>query len=166
MSEQKTLIVAAVMPNHPSGTRRRAGFVFTVEPVVYEVTEEQRKEITADPYIRIITKGVALSDAMQAYKKKSETSSEEPKEPSESGSNNPPVDSEVTGIAQNPEITPDVPPSEPSSEPETPSEIEKPISRMNKAELIVELEKKGLVAGKDFEPEAGNKKLAALLQSL
>lgn len=76
MSEKKSLIVAAVMPNHPSGTRRRAGFVFTVEPIVYEVTEEQRKEILADQFLRIITKGTALDDAMQAYKKKSEGSSE------------------------------------------------------------------------------------------
>ena len=92
MSEKKSLIVAAVMPNHPSGTRRRAGFVFTVEPIVYEVTEEQKKEILADQYLRIITKGVALSDAMEAYKKKSEGSSElsdMESAPSAEGSNNP-----------------------------------------------------------------------------
>lgn len=92
MSEKKTLIVAAVMPNHPSGTRRRAGFVFGVDPVVYEVTEEQRKEILADQYLRIITKGVALSDAMEDYKKKSEGSSElsdSAPENSSDGSNNP-----------------------------------------------------------------------------
>lgn len=156
------------MPNHPSGTRRRAGFVFTVEPVVYEVTEEQRKEILADQYLRIITKGVALSDAMEAYKKKSEGSSEESEVPAENGSNSPEsdpsVDPEVTGVQQNPELpsNPDVPPADPS----TPVVEAKPISRMNKAELIAELEKKGLVSGKDFEPEAGNKKLAALLSSL
>lgn len=152
------------MPNHPSGTRRRAGFVFTVEPVVYEVTEEQRKEILADQYLRIITKGVALSDAMEAYKKKSEGSSEESEVPAENGSNSP----EVTGASQDPATTeelpsnPDVPPADPS----TPVVEAKPISRMNKAELIAELEKKGLVSGKDFEPEAGNKKLATLLSSL
>lgn len=92
MSEKKSLIVAAVMPNHPSGTRRRAGFVFTVEPVVYEVTEEQRKEILADQFLRIVTKGTALDDAMQAYKKKSEGSSELSdieSVPSADGSNSP-----------------------------------------------------------------------------
>lgn len=47
-----------------------------------------------------------------------------------------------------------------------PAVVEKPISRMNKDELVVALEKKGLVAGKDFEPAAANKKLAALLETL
>ena len=59
----------------------------------------------------------------------------------------------------------DASPSAPAPAP-APAPEGKPVSRMNKGELIAELEKKGLVAGKDFEPEAGNKKLAALLSSL
>jgi hypothetical protein len=36
---------------------------------------------------------------------------------------------------------------------------------MNKDELIVALTKKGLVSGKDFDPKADNKALAALLEA-
>lgn len=173
MSEKKSLIVAAVMPNHPSGTRRRAGFVFTVEPLVYEVTEEQKKEILADQYLRIITKGVALSDAMEAYKKKSEGSSELSdieSAPSSDGSNNPenlaPAAWNDPSADEDKESGPSSEPASSYASPDEPAVEAKPISRMNKAELIAELEKKGLVSGKDFEPEAGNKKLAALLSSL
>lgn len=173
MSEKKTLIVAAVMPNHPSGTRRRAGFVFGVDPVVYEVTEEQRKEILADQFLRIITKGTALDDAMQAYKKKSEGSSElsdiesapsadasnSPENLAPAAWNDPSADEDKeSGFSSEPAPS-DASPAEPAAE-------AKPVSRMNKDELIAELEKKGLVAGKDFEPAASNKKLAALLSSL
>ena len=41
-TEIKTLVVA-VMPNHPSGQRNRAGFTFTTQPTVYEVKAEQEK---------------------------------------------------------------------------------------------------------------------------
>jgi len=169
MTEKKSLIVAAVMPNHPSGTRRRAGFVFTTEALVYEVTEEQRKEILADQFLRIVTKGTALDDAMQAYKKKCEGSSDSSDiesapsaESSDNASNLAPVASTDPSTDEDKGSDPSTAPASTESEPET----EKPISRMNKAELIAELEKKGLVAGTDFEPEAWNKKLAALLSSL
>lgn len=55
----------------------------------------------------------------------------------------------------------DVPPATPEAEvPET------PISRMNKEQLVAALEAKGLVSGTDFQPDAKNKDLAALLSSL
>lgn len=78
MSETaKITIVVAVMPNHPSGHRNRAGFTFTTQPTVYEVTTEQETEIRADKFLRIIERGTALDDAMSAYKKKLNESSEE-----------------------------------------------------------------------------------------
>lgn len=40
--------------NHPNGSRRRAGFVFGVQPSVVEVTEEQLAAIEADPYLQIL----------------------------------------------------------------------------------------------------------------
>lgn len=45
--------------NHPTGERRRAGFVFGVQPIVVEVTEEQLEAIKADQYLQILpNKGV------------------------------------------------------------------------------------------------------------
>ena len=50
--------------------------------------------------------------------------------------------------------------------PATPEVPETPISRMNKDQLVAALEAKGLVSGTDFQPDAKNKDLAALLSSL
>lgn len=139
-NEIKTLVVC-VMPNHPSGTRNRAGFTFTTTPVVFEVTAEQEKAIREDKFLRIIERGTALDDAMSAYKKKLTDSSI----PEENSSN------EWSEAPKNEEWS---------------EEKAKPIARMNKEELIAGLEAKWLKAGEGFNPEANNKDLAALLASL
>lgn len=189
-TEIKTLVVA-VMPNHPSGQRNRAGFTFTTQPTVYEVTAEQEKMIREDKFLRIIERGTALDDAMSAYKKKSNWSSDEsnagstePSEPlknedSDAGNKNPTEDKgsdETTSPDANSEGNPedpkdpevkdpaDIPPADENKQPEAASA--KPISRMSKDELIAGLEAKGLKAGEGFNPEATNKDLAALLSSL
>lgn len=78
MSENtKKTMVVAVMPNHPSGQRNRAGFTFTSVPAVFEVTEDQEKMIREDKFLRIIERGTAFDDAMSNYKKKSNESSDE-----------------------------------------------------------------------------------------
>ena len=79
-NEIKTLVVC-VKPNHPSGKRNRAGFTFTTQPLVVEVTEEQEKIIKEDSFLRIIERGTAYDDAMRDYKKKLNSSSETLPEP-------------------------------------------------------------------------------------
>lgn len=49
--------------NHPNGERRRAGFVFGVQPSVVEVTAEQLAAIEADPYLQILPNKGALPES-------------------------------------------------------------------------------------------------------
>lgn len=46
-------ILVSCPPNHPSGQRGRAGFVFTKVPTLVDVTPEQKKAIEKDPYLTI-----------------------------------------------------------------------------------------------------------------
>jgi len=49
--------------NHPNGSRRRAGFVFGVQPSIVEVTEEQLAMIKADEYLQILPNKGALPES-------------------------------------------------------------------------------------------------------
>jgi hypothetical protein len=42
-----------LIPNHPTGSRRRAGFVFGAGWQEYDVTEDQLQEIREDNYLII-----------------------------------------------------------------------------------------------------------------
>jgi hypothetical protein len=54
MSNSSTIRVRLRHANHPNGSRRRAGFIFGVQPSVVEVTEEQLAAIESDPYLQIL----------------------------------------------------------------------------------------------------------------
>lgn len=173
MSETKlNLLVVAVRPNHPSGKRNRAGITFTTEATVYEVTKDQEATIREDQFLRIIERGTALDDAMTAYMKNGGTlgSKQAPKAqktedlpPPPPPAELPPVVPPVEGESGTKDPA-DIPPVETTIVP--PVETEgKPISRMSKVELIAGLEAKGMKSGTDFQPEATNKDLAALLSS-
>lgn len=45
------LITVSIPAKHPSGSRRRGGFEFLVDPSIAEVTAEQKAMIKADPYM-------------------------------------------------------------------------------------------------------------------
>lgn len=174
MSETIGLLVVSVRPNHPSGKRNRAGFTFTTEPTAYEVTEEQEKQIREDQFLRIIERGTALDDAMSAYYRnggkigaKKTANAPKTSDPAPSADQNTPPASNTPDAEGNKEgkKTEDIPPA--AGDNLTPAEkTAKPIARMSKEELIAGLEAKGLKAGTDFQPEATNKNLAALLSSL
>lgn len=54
MSDQTLELIAVSCPvDHPTGIRRRAGFIFTVHPTIAAVTPEQRAVIKADTCLRI-----------------------------------------------------------------------------------------------------------------
>lgn len=54
MSNSSTIRVRLRHANHPNGSRRRAGFVFGVQPSIVEVTEEQLQAIEGDSYLQIL----------------------------------------------------------------------------------------------------------------
>ena len=54
MSKTTTIRVRLKNQNHPTGERRRAGFVVTVQPTVIEVTDEQLEILQGDNYIQIL----------------------------------------------------------------------------------------------------------------
>jgi hypothetical protein len=56
-------IVVRLLANHPTGSRKRAGFVFGQNPSSVEVTDEQLAQIKEDQYLTIVTKGEALKQA-------------------------------------------------------------------------------------------------------
>lgn len=181
MSETKLIpLVACVKPNHPSGQRNRAGFTFTTFPKVYEVTFPQEAMIRDDQFLRIIERGTAFEDAMIAYRKSGGTLGTKAKANVSQEANLtppativvPPVTTDLVpnaadltsneGSGKDPA---DIPPADTTIVPPVAPEG-KPIGRMNKEELIAGLEKKGLKSGTDFQPDASNKNLAALLSSL
>jgi len=61
-------IVVRVRPNHPSGTRRRAWFVFGTQPSRVEVTAEELKLIQEDEHLIIVTKWTWLDQATDQKK--------------------------------------------------------------------------------------------------
>lgn len=177
---ETTKLVVCVKPNHPAGRRNRAWFTFTDIPTVVEVTAEQEKIIREDQFLRIIEKGTAYEDAMSAYNKKSNPKPQEnasewsedqkPDETSSDTSNANPdaIGDENSADPKDPETKDpaDIPPSDEWSKDPEDQKPAKPISRMNKEELIAGLEAKWLKAGEGFDPNASNKDLAALLSSL
>lgn len=184
---ETTELVVCVRPNHPAGQRNRAWFTFTEVPTVFKVTAEQEKSIREDQFLRIIERGTAYDDAMSNYKKKFDASSETSPEPlkneSEWSENKNPTETSSDTSNANPDENngenpadpkdpetkdpADIPPSDEwSKDPEDQKPAAKPVSRMNKEELVAGLEVKWLKAGEGFDPNASNKDLAALLSSL
>lgn len=156
-------IVVRVMPNHPSGTRNRAGFKFGVDPSTVEVTAEQLEQIKADPFLKILEKGGAYEQGLKRPGKKAGTPEQQAAsseadtgtgDDSDTGEGSGDTGNGDQGDADNGSGTGDA------------QSDEKPISKMNKAELVEALTKKGLEAGKDFDPEAKNDDLKELLSSL
>ena len=154
-------IVVRVMPNHPSGNRNRAGFKFGVDPSTVEVTAEQLEQIKSDPFLKILEKGGAYEQGLKRPGKKagspeqqaasSEANTGDGDDTGNTGDGN---GDQGDGTGDNGSGTGDA------------QSDEKPISKMNKAELVEALTKKGLEAGKDFDPEAKNDDLKELLSSL
>lgn len=54
MSNSSIIRVRLRNANHPNGSRRRAGFVFWVQPSIIEVTEKQLAAIEGDTYLQIL----------------------------------------------------------------------------------------------------------------
>lgn len=50
----KKIRVRLADQQHPTGKRRRAGFIFEAQPIVVEVTDEQLKAIKEDDYLQIL----------------------------------------------------------------------------------------------------------------
>lgn len=61
-------IVVRVLQNHPTGTRRRAWFVFGTQPTRVEVNAEELKMIQEDEHLLIVTKWSALEQATDQSK--------------------------------------------------------------------------------------------------
>lgn len=61
-------IVVRVRPNHPTGTRRRAWFVFWTQPTRVEVNAEELKMIQEDQHLIIVTKWTWLEQATDQKK--------------------------------------------------------------------------------------------------
>lgn len=53
MTAKLTRLVVSCPPNHPSGQRGRAGFIFNKIPQIVDATDEQRKVIEGDPYLTV-----------------------------------------------------------------------------------------------------------------
>ena len=61
----KMQIVVRVTAAHPTGVRRRAGYVFGKKPSVVEVTKEEKKIIEDDKFLVLVTKGLAYKDGLK-----------------------------------------------------------------------------------------------------
>lgn len=174
MAAKTTKIVVRVMPNHPNGVRNRAGFKFGVDPSTVEVTAEQLEQIKADPFLKILEKGSAFEQGLKRPGKKAGTpeqqnaSSDADAGNGEGSDSNPAntVDGNDAGAENDGADTGNGDDAGNDTGNGANGETEKPISKMNKTELVEALTKKGLEAGKDFDPEAKNDDLKELLSSL
>lgn len=182
-------IVVRVKPSHPTGSRNRAWFKFWFEPAFVEVTPEQKKMIEADAYLIILEKWTAFEQGLENEAANLDDgvdtqSDDQASDDSESDEDDEQADETQTtenvawndgaetsdgddeGADEQSEGAEGTQTAEGSEQQSNQEEAAKPISRMNKAELIAGLEAKGKVAGTDFDPAASNGNLAALLSSL
>lgn len=182
-------IVVRVKPSHPTGSRNRAWFKFWFEPAFVEVTPEQKKMIEEDAYLIILEKWTAFEQGLENEAANLDDgadaqSDDQTSDDSESDEDDGQADETQTaenvawndgaetsdgdddGADAQSEGTEGNQTAEGSEQQSNQEEAAKPISRMNKAELIAGLEAKGKVAGTDFDPAASNGNLAVLLSSL
>lgn len=159
--EKTTQIVVKLHNGHPTGRMNRAGFEFLQnQPVAIDVTDEQLEIIKEDKMLQILDKktgGRWYEQAMEqlegkkAKKKNAKPASDETEEDSEEEEEETEEDDEEEESDEGEEET---------------GEGEKPISRMNKTELLAALEAKGKKAGIDFDAEAKNEELVKLLKAI
>lgn len=154
-------IVVRVKPSHPTGSRNRAWFTFWQEPSFVEVTPEQKKLIQEDAYLLIIERWTALEQGLENPAKvlddeDNAEGSEDQADETETDESE--EDETASNVAWNEGF-------ETSEESEDQAEA-KPISRMNKDELVAALIAKGQVEGTDFNATSSNDSLRALLASL
>lgn len=161
-----TEVIAVSIPvNHPSGTRRRAGFEFTTEPSIAEVTPEQKATIKADPCMTVHRR---LSQAWFKAMRVDRTADNEEKYAKEDPKNW----QETANCARVMEATSQNSSAiqKPSTDgnagqdggDDTPPAKEVINSASNKATLVKALVDLGLKAGTDFEEGATNRVLYAL----
>ncbi len=122
--------------------------MFTEEPKTVEVTEEQLQAIKNDPVLKILKDKPEEEKAPEITDDPAVVWTGQQEEPKtvEGGQTTETADQTKTAEATN------------TTAPEA-----KPISRMNKDELVAGLVAKGLKPDVDFDPDANNKDLAELL---
>lgn len=59
MSKKKDVVIR-LLASHPTGVRRRCGYVFGTKPTLVSVTKEELETILADKYLVLVEKGLAL----------------------------------------------------------------------------------------------------------
>lgn len=126
-------IVVRVTAAHPTGVRRRAGYVFGTKPSVVEVTKEEKKLIVDDPFLAIVTKGLALKDGLK-NKNGSKKKAKKPEEGKNDNSGN--VDE---------------------------TEDRNKLMQKSKKELVEILEALGKIEGEDFNKDATKNDLTSLI---
>lgn len=168
MSKKEQFIVGRISSKHPGGRFRRSGLTFTATPTAYDVsglTEERRQAILDDPTIIKVEKGEMYRQAIAAAKgevtpdQEEEGEGDSTNDPKMSDPSNPPAGGD--GDKKDDEGEDEDEEGDESTTDQT-STIPH-ISKINKAEIIAELEKKGMKAGEDFSEEATKADLYALL---
>lgn len=157
-THETELIVASVHDKHPAGFRNRGGYRFSTIPSVAEVTPEQKALIKADRYITIHRrlsmkwfKAFGLEHTEENEKMYKDEDPKNWKKTANLAEVKLPegVDSQASGNA-------------PQAGKESQGGGTTELSMDNtKAEMVKALEKLGLVAGTDFEPEAKKEILLA-----
>ena len=140
MSEK--LIVVRLKPNHPSWSRRRAGFCFNEIAQAIEVSKSKEDIIKNDNCLLVITKGTAYKEAVKIYK----------------GSKKDIIQDDKKDIIQD---------DKKEQEPKTTQDEKKgkEVSKMNKLELVEALKQAGLEENKDFNAAAPMPALKELLEA-
>lgn len=174
-SVEKQIVVASVNRDHPSGQRNRAGFRFFIKPVAVLATPDEVAQIAADKYLKIhrrlhrawfealgmeyteqnikrfadqdpapsaLSKLAGFVDGLSLIKQTDifdpGASGEQIDASGDDGKNAPPQTTPVTKLA----IT------------------------VSRDEAVAKLKEKGMIEGKDFDPNASRDALVTLYNSL
>ena len=185
MESTLELIAVSIPQDHPTGTRRRGGFMFTTQPTVALVTPEQKAVIKADSYMRVHRRMSHAWFSAMGIERTAENeelfATEDPENWAENANIAPRVDGPEVDTAAAPVVSKDSlkdqkeelaeiaaqeeTKKEPAQEGEEKKEEKKDKAingSSSKKEVIAALVKKGKVAGKDFDPDASRNALLSV----
>lgn len=164
-SRKEILVVRCKNTVH-TGVRRRAGFVFDDKPLAVEVTPEQKKMIEEDKYLIVVQAGNSIEQGIERMNRdkdqaatreqqaEAKTAVQEPSEPTA----DPKEETGEEGKVEDPAKDP--------TQEKTTVINDSTLSRMKNTDIVKELEKKGLLAGEDFDPNAKKQDLIDLYKGV
>lgn len=183
MSTASVLVVGSIAEQHPSGTRRRAGKLFTPKPSAHFCTPAEAKLIEEDVAIkkhRRLSRGWFMGVGMEFTEGNEKRFSQKDPTPEELGKASGSVKTGDSGDGQisRSKAATRVKKAKPSkgAKKGVKAKVTKPVKKgkvpekltmlMSQKDCVAALKAKGLVEGKEFNPEASRKDLVNLYNSL